>query len=134
MHERSGSDWAGESDLLGWHPCAPIKQCGDDRYEGFVRNVIERRPGFATELFSQYVQADIGFVGKQEQLADDLVAVLRQQNLPFDEQRLRDCAPVNVSRRDDALDLPQELTAELTRLEYVAMKRYGYATKGETVP
>ena len=126
MIGRSGSDWSAESDLLGWHPCAAIKNCGDESYQKFIRNVIQHRPGFVSELFAQYAQPGISFIGKQESLTDDLIRVLRQLNLSFDEQRVREYAPLNVSSRDQATSLPQPLQAELERLEYVALIRYGY--------
>lgn len=126
MVGRSGSDWTAESDLLGWHPCAAIKNCGDESYEAFIRNVIQHRPGFVSELFAQYAQPGIGFIGKQESLTDDLIRVLRRLNLSFDEQRIRENAPINVSPKDQAVSLPHQLQAELERLEYVALTRYGY--------
>ena len=126
MLGRSGSDWAAQSDLLGWHPCAPIKDCGDENFDQFIRNVIQYRPGFVTELFAQYAQPEINYIGKQESLVDDLIHVLRQLNCSFDEQRIREHAAVNVSPRDQAMSLPHQLQVELEKLEYAAFTRYGY--------
>ena len=127
MNARAGTDWAAESDLLGWHPCAAIKHLGADSFEQFVRNVIQHRPGFATELFAQYAQPRISFIGKQENLADDLIDVLQQLNITFDEQRIREHAAINVSSREASARLSDDLRAELERLEYAGMARYRYS-------
>ncbi len=133
MNARAGSDWASESDLLSWHPCAAIKDLGADSFEEFIQNVIHYRPGFATELFAQYAQPQIGFVGKQEHLVDDLITVLQQLNVTFDEQRIREHGAVNVSPRNAPVQLSDDLRAELERLEYAGMSRYRYATSGAVV-
>lgn len=133
MNGRSGSDWASESDLLSWHPCAAIKHCGDDNYEQFIRNVIEQRPGFASELFAQYAQPEIRFVGKQEYLADDLVKALNMMDLSFDESQIHNRAAANVSHHDQSVELPNELKAELERLEYVALRRYSYSDSAKVI-
>ena len=130
MNGRSGSNWAKESDLMAWHPCAPIKHCGSDQYEIFIRNVVEQRPGFVSELYAQYAQPDVSFVGKQERLADDLVTVLEQMDIPFDEQQIRDCAAANVSHHDQSVEISEPLKNELERLEYAAMVRYRYSNSG----
>jgi hypothetical protein len=128
MYQRSGIDWADESDLHGWHPCGALKEMGDSDFNGFVRNVISARPGFVTELFSMYDQPGLDFVGHQETLADDLVRVLQKLQIEFDEARLRAFEPTNVSSKTrDPIDWDPETRHELEKTEYAALLRYGYA-------
>ena len=63
----------------------------------------------------------------RENLTNDLIAVLNQLDLRFDEQRIRGRAAENVSRHDNSVALPTELQSELERLEYSAFCRYGYS-------
>ncbi len=127
MCGRSGAQWAAESDLTSWHPCGRLRTLGDPDFATFVRNVQRQSPGFVTELFSLYTQPGIQFIGRQESLVDDLVAVLERLNVPFDEQRLREAEPVNTSRTQWKTDWPTDLRAETERLEYAGLVRYGYA-------
>jgi hypothetical protein len=134
MCQRSGVDWADQTDLHSWHPCQSLKDTGDADFNVFVRNVIAARPGFITELYSTYDQPGINFVGHQESLADDLVRVLRQLPLDFDEQRLRAFTPTNVSSASrDPIQWEPETRRELEKTEYAALLRYGYAADSSTI-
>ena len=129
MCGRSGANWAAESDLTSWHPCGTLRELGDPVFAQFVRNVNRVRPGFVTELFGLYTQQGIRFVGRQEHLVDDLVKVLGELNVNFDEQQIRESERVNVSRTDR---LPVEwnpsLEYQTTQFELAGMARYGYGT------
>ncbi len=129
MLQRAGHDWTQETDLHGWHPCLAIKATGDRRFHQFLRNVLHTRPGFVHELYSTYTQPGVDFVGRQEQLSDDLIRVLRQLNLSFDEQAIHEAAPLNVSRRPGSkLSWDHELRVEVEKSEYPTLLRFGYAS------
>src|SRR5262249_44912201 len=81
-----------------------------------------------TELYSRYTEERIDFIGRQENLVEDLLHVLRHLNVTFDEQIIRDLAPENVSPTPkDRINWDPELLALVTRLEYPALVRYGYS-------
>lgn len=121
-----------EKDKLRWHPNSVLNSLADNDFNSFVRKVIKVRPGYVTELYSSYTYDCVRFIGKQEKLADDLVAILRNLGLPFDEQEIREYKHRNVS-----MTSPQRATwdpglrKEVLRLEYAGLVRYGYAAQDD---
>jgi hypothetical protein len=109
-----------------WHPNFMLNGCGAPEFNEFVRNVIRRRPGYVSELFGWYDKPPILFVGRQENLANDLATALRLCGAEFDEEAVRSAAPVNVSARASALEWDPAIRKELIQLEYAAIRRYGY--------
>ena len=126
MCGRSGSNWAMETDLVAWHPCAALRELGDADFNQFVRNVIEVHPGFVTQLYGRYIDDSTTFVGKQEHLVDDLLRALSMLNVPCDESLIRSHKRVNVSPGRAEINWDSELRAEVERLEYAGMVRFGY--------
>ena len=111
-----------------WHPNAALNGLGEDDFNTFMRNIVERYPGYVTELFGLYTQPGISYIGKQESLTDDLVHVLKHLNINFDEQQVRDMKPQNVSRAPKApIAWDPALKSQVERLEYAGLVRYGYA-------
>ena len=127
MCGRSGYNWSTESDLTSWHPCRELNNLGAPRFERFVRNVLEAHPGFVTGLFGLYTGPGIDFIGKQENLADDLIAVLTRLNVNFDEDRVRSSEPLNVSKvPSQSTHWPATVRTTAEQLEYAGLVRYGY--------
>ena len=110
-----------------WHPNALLDGLGDDDFNRFVRNVLERRPGYVTKLYGWYATPEIDFVGKQESLADDLAVVLRLIGRQFDERKLRQQPRVNVSDRSQAPVWDPVLKDEVASAERAALERFGYS-------
>jgi len=79
---RNWCAWGDEKDLFRWHPNAVLNGCGAPEFNQFVRNVVAKRPGYVSELYASYAQPQVDFVGKQENLRADLVAVLKRLNEP----------------------------------------------------
>ena len=79
-----------------WHPQRAIDSCGDDGFNTFVSNVLRERPGYVSEMYSWYTDG-CRSIGKCERIVDDLVAVLRELNLTFDEPALRAFPRTNES-------------------------------------
>jgi hypothetical protein len=110
-----------------WHPNAGLDGLGDDDFNLFVRRVLERRPGYVTRLFGQYATADVGFVGRQERLADDLLGVLRRIGAAYDETRVRAWPAVNASDLSQGRPKWDDgLRREVLRMEHDAIVRFGY--------
>ncbi|GAG19660.1 unnamed protein product, partial [marine sediment metagenome] len=116
-----------ELDKWDWHPNSMLNGLGDDDFNQFVRNVTKKRPGYVTELYGWYTKTGIHFVGKQEDLVDGLIKVLRVLNLNFDEDFVRNFEPQNTS---DYAKYPvawdKALRKDVERLEYAGIVRYGY--------
>jgi hypothetical protein len=102
-----------------------IAGLGSPDFNEFVRNVARHRPGFVAELYGWYATPEIDFVGRQENLAADLVLALRRMGLDLDEERVRSRPAENASRCDP-LQWDPGLREEIERLEYAALVRYGY--------
>lgn len=126
-----GVNWRYEGDVNdtdNWHPNAPLNGLGSSDFNIFVRNVISKYPGYVTEMYSRFATPQVSFVGKQENLCDDLITVLKRLQLTFDEQFIREFEKVGVSpKRTTGLEWDPALKAEVTRLEYAGLVRWGYA-------
>jgi hypothetical protein len=91
------SRWAGAM-RDGWPENRMLHGMRSDDFPTFVRQVIERHPGFLTKRFEDFTgprNAPISFVGRYESLVDDLVRALKQAGEEFDESALRAHSPAN---------------------------------------
>jgi hypothetical protein len=111
-----------------WNPSVLLDGLGDKSFDSFVRNVLNKQPGFVSEMYRWYTDQGIEFVGRQETLADDLITVLNLLDVEFEEERIRAVKPVNVS---DTLKLSwnPDLKQSVEQAEYSAFQRFGYQTK-----
>jgi hypothetical protein len=127
----SGLDWPATMGKMpgknDWHPNSPLYSCSSNDINTFVWNVIKERPGYVNELYSWYTTPEINFIGKTENLADDLIKVLRLLNTKFDEDRVRNYPPKNVSKKPEKeIVWDEDLKQKILKLEYPALVRYGY--------
>jgi len=119
-------NWGGNPDV--WHPNAMLDGLGDPDFNKFVAKVLKRRPGYVSELYGWYTIPGIDFVGKQENLVDDLLTVLNMLNVKVDEYRIRNFKHINVSEKTD-FQWDPDLKKEMERVEVAAFKRFGYETE-----
>lgn len=124
--------WGTELNPDDWHPLSMLNGLGDPDFNQFVRNVLNKRPGFVTELFGNYTKPNlVDFVGQQENLAEGLIQVLTRLGLPHDQDLIRKQPPVNVSAGEPVqIQWDPELRSEVERLEYAGLVRHGYLTPG----
>jgi len=128
--KRNWRNWGQEKDMFDWHPNAALNGCGDEDFNQFVRNVNQKRPGYVTEMFAGYAQPQCDFIGKQESLREDLVRVLQELNLNFDEDFIMNFKETGVSPEPkQKVEWDPELRRETLRLEHIALLRYGYDTE-----
>ena len=109
-----------------WHPQRPIDNCGDDDFNKFLSNVLERRPGYLSELYAAYAHGS-HFVGKFENLAGDLVRALQAAGETIDASRILEFPAQNVSKAK--LGTPNWDPAILARViaaERQGIERFGY--------
>jgi hypothetical protein len=126
---RRWRNWGDETDVLRWHPAAPLNGTGSDDFTTFVQNAIRKRPGFVTEMYGQYATSAVSFVGRQESLREDLKTALARSGLSIDEELLRESAPVNQSEKTAPLEWDPATRRRVEALEQAGMIRYGYATQ-----
>jgi hypothetical protein len=119
--------WGDERANEVWHPNSMLNGLGDPDFNQFVRNVVRKRPGYVTEMYGWYTKSQIDFVGKLENLQEDLVTALKMTGLVFDEESIRNHPKVGVSpepRQEIIWD--RDLKEEVYKLEYAGMVRFGY--------
>jgi hypothetical protein len=86
--------------MTGWADDHPIDSCTQsDDFNEFIENVITNLPGDLSRRFEAYVGTlshPISFIGRYEQLRDDLIDGLGQAGETFDERAIRTHAPENT--------------------------------------
>ena len=86
-----------------WHPQRVLERCAADDFSAFIRLCLEHEPAYVSRLYEWYIGPPglecVDLVCRYEDLADDLVRVLRRLGYDFDEAALRRQAPANVSRK-----------------------------------
>ncbi len=104
--------------------------CCSDNFNTFIDNIIARYPGICSQVFELFVgpeDAEIEYVGKYENLVDDLIIALTQAGEHFDEYAIKNCPPQNVS---DKTRFPASYTDEqkerIKKTEAKAFERFGY--------
>lgn len=120
--------WSSEYDYLGfWHPNAVLNDIRSDNFNSFIEKLLRKRPGYVTEMFGWYTTSGVRFIGKQENLANDLVAVLEEMELPYDRAKLLQADKVNVSQSEGKkISWDPDLKREFMKCEYASLVRYGY--------
>jgi hypothetical protein len=113
----------------GWDPDNGLDRAvAAAQFGEFVERLLDHDPGSASRIFAAYVgppDAEIGFVGRFERLADDLCLALRLAGEEFAEDRLRSQPRVNATdyARCPALYTPS-LAASLAEAEREAIERF----------
>jgi hypothetical protein len=115
----------------GWDERNPLDQrCRSEHFHNFVEQVLELFPGFITTSLVEFLGENydqIDYVGKYENLVDDLIHALRMAGEVFDENSIRALAPCNVSNKEK---YPAEFTPELEQhireSELTIMQRFDY--------
>ncbi len=112
----------------GWRPKYTLDLvCQHNDFKTFVRNVARNLPGIVSEFYASFAgpaNDPIDFIGKQEQLEDDLVRLLKQRNESFDEAALRSTPKANTT--SIVPEYPDELKELIAVTEFEAMRRYNY--------
>jgi hypothetical protein len=133
MESKNWKRWGLQGFANAWHPNSVLNGLGSEDFNQFVRNVARIRPGYVTELYSRYTDERIDFIGRQESLVNDFITVLHELNVTFDEQQIRELAPVNVSKTPKArVQWDPQLRDLMTKFEYSGLVRYGYSQ--EAIP
>lgn len=118
----------------GWYPEHEIDSvCRSDNFCEFVEQVIEKLPGYASLMYERFVGSvanRIEFVGRYENLAEDLIRALTLANEPFDVEVVRKQPQIKVNASDyqvRAAEYTPELAEALAQAERKAIIRFGYA-------
>lgn len=87
-----------------WHPQRTLEKCASDDFSEFIRLCIKHEPGYVSRMYEWYV-GPVGFeyvqfVGRNENLMDDLVHVLTRLGHAVDLEHLRRFQRLNVSLKE----------------------------------
>lgn len=119
--------WGDERDINKWHPNSVLNGVGHADFNQYIRNVIKKRPGYVTEMYGWYTTPEIDYIGRQENLKEDLITILKSMELKFDESLVRNYPIVGGSREPGRpIVWDETLKEEVLRLEYAGLVRYGY--------
>ncbi len=104
--------------------------CQSDNFHEFIRNVLAKYPGLygrsLTELLGKG-ETEIEYIGKYENLVEDLIEALTRAGETFDEGAIRDFPPVNVSdKKRFPAELSAGLEAKVIEAEMEVIRRFGY--------
>ena len=93
------------------------RNCCSDNFVEFVEKVIQRYPGICSKTFEIFVGSrgsEIEYIGKYENLCENLIAALYAAGEEFHENAIRRCPPKNVSNKDRfPAYLPPELESRI---------------------
>ena len=132
-----GLDWPNygeENSAYDWHPNSVLNGLGSNDFNEFIWNVIQKRPGYVSELYHSYTKSGINFIGRQEHLQDDLLDLLTLLKLDFKYDSIFDMTKVNVSKKgSNRIDWDPKLKAIIMKLELPALTHYGYLTRQEQI-
>lgn len=118
------------NDPTDWHVCLPISGIQGASLNEMMEKILAIRPGFVSELYSEYVKPGIAYVGRTETLAHDLAEVLDHRGLSYQGSLMAEKSAANVSRGEGKSDEwdPDILRCTLLT-ELPAMMKFGYLTK-----
>jgi len=116
----------------GWEPENDIdRACASASFPEFVDRLLTHFPGVCSAGFERFVgppDGEIEFVGRQENLAEDLVSALRAAGERFDEAAIRQFPRQNMSdRRAFPADYDDDLRRRVRAAERAAFIRFGYS-------
>ena len=118
----------------GWDNRFQIpREFGCNNFEKFVQSIIEKRPAWVSNIYKNYIghsDSSADFVGKQENLCNDLIYVLNMAGEEFDEDTVRRTFPRNTVSclpmwREKCSYTPK-LKAAVLEAEKGAMEQFGY--------
>lgn len=113
------NDWRGRY----WQPIDEWIQ--NLEFHDFLEKLIEDRPALLSRYYELYVgppRDPIDFIGRYENLQEDLILALELAEQGFDEEALRAVAPVNTSAPTPPC--PEEIRDRLVQSEKDAYERF----------
>ena len=132
MRRRGWNSWGCELGLGDWHPNSALNGLGSDDFNTFVANVIQKRPGYVSELMYSYAKSGITYVGKCENLSEDLYKIITALGHDLDKEKLFRRKHDNVSPEPkDPIRWDPALKKTLTRLELPSLLHFGYLSTEE---
>jgi hypothetical protein len=113
-------------------PKFPLDFLWDSSFENFITNVLKTYPyGFLTDIYKCYVGEDgkaLSFVGKQENLREDLIKALTLAGEKFDKQVINTLKKFNTTPlekgHDKLFDIDEGIEQNLVKKEKWIMNTF----------
>jgi hypothetical protein len=117
----------------GWDAQHEIDSvCRSDHFGVFIEQVVARLPGYISRMYERFVgmpRHEIEYVGRFENLAEDLIWALRRAGETFDDTAIRHYVATKVNASDYSrltAVFPPGLRHALQDAEKQAIQRFGY--------
>ena len=115
--------------IEGWRKDSILDtRCKATNFEKFMNNVFEHCSSYVTQLYELFVGTEkhqtIDDIGRQENLMNDLVRILKQNGELFNEKKLRATPPENVGVEKP--EYPMSLRKRVAENEKRMMDRFNY--------
>lgn len=125
QRKRKFKKWAHNGNMF-YHPCSNIDDCQDEDFNKFASNVIDKSPGFISNMYYQFTRHS-EFVGKQENLIKDTLKIFNFMKININYNYILSQQKINVSKKY-SIEWDKKVKEELQKIEISGMKRYGYNT------
>ena len=108
------------------YPADEILRASKD-FAGYVEVVTAEVPGYLSQQYEWFLgpPGAIEYIGRQENLVEDLITALELAGVDFDPAALRAVPPVNEGTEDKP-EITPELRELIAASEQRAIKRFGY--------
>jgi hypothetical protein len=114
----------------GWDEKNPIDmEFKSDSFNEFLNNLLSKYPTHLNDGLEYLLgnEGEVDFIGKYENLVDDLVLALNMAGEVFDEDKLRNFPPYNVSNKNKyPANYDEKLENKVRNECQKSMKRFGY--------
>jgi len=99
-----------------------LADCWSESFDEFVNNCVDKFPnGFLTQMYGYFIGTD--FVGRQENLREDLIEALTLAGEEFDADMIRNSKPINVEKYGEG-ELSKETIDKLLKSEKLIMETF----------
>lgn len=132
MKSKSWDGWGEVNSAILWNPVAPLYELADEDFNSFIFKVLKARPGFVTELFYSFTKPGISMIGKNENLTENFISILKEVGTEFDEDTVRNFERENVSTiAKSEIEWDSKLKKQLMQVELPALIHFDYLTEEE---
>jgi len=117
-----------EQRLKRWDPFSVPAAAFCSDFNEFVSRMLKAFPGYVTWMYGHYAVPESGFVGKQENLRNDLMRALTMRGLAFDVEHLMKQPFINeAGHKKESIQWDEGLLRDVQDAERSTMIRYNYA-------
>jgi hypothetical protein len=113
-----------------WHPNSILNGLGSNDFNEFVWNVMQKRPGYVSELFMSYTKSGINFIGRTESLNQDMLDVLTLLDIEIDKTKILEAPKFHQSKKVE-VEWDPKLKEMMLKLELPALIHFGYLNEKE---